>query len=66
MQLVLFVTNPPLVALFCSPVVEKEGPLILDIPQLRGMMLCPIDRDQTPCSSCAGTAHREGPCTTPI
>lgn len=43
MQLVLLVTNPALVALFCSPVVEKEGPLILDIPQLRGMVLCPID-----------------------
>ena len=66
MQFVLFVANPPLVALFYSPVVEKEPPLILDIPQLRGMMLCPIDQDRTPCSSHASPARHVGPRTTLI
>lgn len=64
MQFVLFVANPPLVALFYSPVVEKEAPLILDIPQLRGMMLCPVDQDRTPCSSHVSPARHVGPRTT--
>lgn len=64
MQLVLFEANPPLVALFCTPVVEKEAPLILAVPQLRAMMLCPTDHGRTPRSSCAGTARPVRPHTT--
>lgn len=55
-QLVLFEANPPRVVLFCAPVVEKEAPLILAVPQLRAMMLCPIDHERVLCSSRAGTA----------
>ena len=45
MQLVPFVANPPPLARCCSLGVEKEAPPILDIPQLRGVMLHPTDRD---------------------